>query len=174
MRMSRSGLIAHARNEFVVIRCVAVDWIVRVSSWIWPDANCLFALEWVSGWENSALTKWILCSALLGEFNIWVWRRHWRGGSMEPMVAPMAAQIWLVSSWTLWLWASHLAASRFLTFLSCNSVFPAAWETLIRLHGVSFILDVAVNSVAVGYSLKARSVFSIQSTGEKSSQCVKL
>jgi hypothetical protein len=38
--MSRSGLIAHARNEFVVIRCIAVDWIVCHRG---SDANCLLS-----------------------------------------------------------------------------------------------------------------------------------
>lgn len=51
--------------------------------------------------------------------------------------------------------------------------FPAV-ERHCFICSVSFILDVTVNSVAVGFSLKARSVFAIQSTGQKSSPCVKL
>lgn len=58
MRMSRSGLIAHGQNEFVVIRFDAwllVDWNVSHRG---SDADCLLS----SGFqvEDSALTKWML------------------------------------------------------------------------------------------------------------------
>lgn len=119
--------------------------------------------------------------------------RHWRSGYSDllcwtSLIFEYGGGIDMAVQWKQWrhpwqrrsgwfrlgfcLWASHLAASGFLMFR--NSVFLPLERHCFICMVFRSIFYVTGNSVAVEYSLKARLVFAIQSTGGKCPPCAKL